>query len=149
MLFRSDFRWGAPWFVIHRADLQRALLEACAAESDITLHTGLAVTGFALSSNGVEVGARNGDDIERIEGDLLIGADGLRSLVRERIGLGMGDAPVWSGRTAWRAVVPAKLAPPEALRLETNLWLGPRTHLVHYPVRMGELVNVVAIAEDG
>ena len=159
MLFRSlvrlplgpiaDFRWGGPWFVIHRADLQRVLVEACATMPGIAIRTGLAVSGFAQSSTGVEVGARAGDQIERISGDFLIGADGLRSLVRAHLGLGAADAPVWSGRTAWRALVPARAAPPHALTLAANLWLGPRAHLVHYPVRSGALVNVVAIAEDG
>ena len=145
----ADFRWGAPYLVIHRADLQRALMEACAAEPAISLRTGVRVTGFAVADNRVEIGAREGETMTRLDGDFLVGADGLRSVVRERLGLGPADAPVWSGRTAWRALVPSAAAPPLALRVETNLWLGPRAHLVHYPVRHGELVNVVAIAEDG
>jgi salicylate hydroxylase len=68
--------------------------------------------------------------------------------VRERIGLGLGDAPVWSGRTAWRATLRAADAPAFARRLETGLWLGPHAHLVHYPLREGTLINVVAITED-
>ena len=144
----ADFRWGAPWLVIHRADLQRTLMEACAGETAISVRTGMSVTGFAVSAKGVEIGARLRDEIVRIDADLLIGADGLKSLVRERLGLGLADAPVWSGRTAWRALVRASDAPAFALRLETNLWLGPKAHLVHYPLRHGDLVNVVAIAED-
>ena len=145
----ADFRWGAPYLVIHRADLQRALMEACAAEPAISLRAGVRVAGFAVAGDRVEIGAREGETMTRFDGDFLVGADGLRSVVRERLGLGPSDAPVWSGRTAWRALVPAAAAPPVALRVETNLWLGPRAHLVHYPVRHGEFVNVVAIAEDG
>ena len=145
----ADFRWGAPYLVIHRADLQRALMEACAAEPAISLRAGVRVTGFAVAGDRVEIGAREGEAMTRFDGDFLVGADGLRSVVRERLGLGPSDAPVWSGRTAWRALVPAAAAPPVARRVETNLWLGPRAHLVHYPVRHGEFVNVVAIAEDG
>ncbi len=144
----SEFRWGAPSLVIHRADLQRVLMETCAGERAISLRTGLRVTGFAVASGGVEIGALQGAEITRIDADFLIGADGLKSLVRERLGLGMADAPVWSGRTAYRALVRAADAPPSALRLETSLWLGAKAHLVHYPLRHGEFVNVVAIAED-
>jgi salicylate hydroxylase len=145
----AEMRWGAPYVVIHRADLQRSLLEACAQDTDIRVETGMPVAGFAVTEAGVEIGVKRGEDHHRFEADFLIGADGLRSIVRERIGLGMGDRPVWSGRTAWRAVLPAASAPSHALRFETSLWLGQRAHLVHYPLRQGEVVNVVAITEDG
>ena len=144
----ADMRWGAPYIVIHRADLQRALVEACAQDTDVRIETGMPVAGFAVTEDRVEIGVKQGSEHRRFEADLLIGADGLRSIVRERIGLGMGDTPVWSGRTAWRAVLPAADAPKNALRFETNLWLGSRAHLVHYPLRQGEVVNIVAITED-
>ena len=145
----ARLRWGAPHLVIHRADLLRALLEQAAAHPDITIETGVEVAGFASSADGVEVGARRGDTHLRFEADLFIGADGLRSVVRDKLGLGQADQPLWSGRTAWRALVPAEAAPEHALRLETNLWLGTKAHLVHYPLRHGSLVNLVAITEDG
>ena len=143
----AELRWGAPYIVIHRADLMRALVEACAAEPAITLMTGATVMGFAVANGGVEIGARRGDETLRIEADALIGADGLRSHLRERIGLGLSDQPAWSGRVAWRALVPTADAPAFARKLETGLWLGARAHLVHYPVRQGDLINVVAITE--
>jgi salicylate hydroxylase len=143
----AEMRWGAPYLVIHRADLQRALFEACAQDTDVRVETGMPVAGFAVTDTGVEIGVKHGGDHCRFDADLLIGADGLRSIVRERLGLGMGDQPVWSGRTAWRAVLPAAKAPGHALRFESHLWLGQRAHLVHYPLRQGELVNVVAITE--
>jgi salicylate hydroxylase len=68
--------------------------------------------------------------------------------VRERLGLGLADQPVYSGRSAWRALIPAHEAPPFSLLLSTSLWLGKNAHLVHYPVQGGESVNVVAIVED-
>ncbi len=144
----AEARWGAPYLVVHRADLQRVLVEACAGERAVSLRAGLNVTGFAVGKTGVEIGARAGGDIVRVDADFLIGADGLKSVVRERIGLGLADKPVWSGRAAWRALVRGADAPPFALAPETNLWLGKQAHLVHYPLRKGELVNVVAIAED-
>ena len=145
----ARLRWGAPHLVIHRADLLRALLEQAAAQSGIAIETGVEVVGFAASAGGVEVGARRGETPVRFEADFLIGADGLRSAVRNKLGLGQADQPLWSGRTAWRALVPAESAPDHALRLETNLWLGAKAHLVHYPLRHGAFVNLVAITEDG
>jgi salicylate hydroxylase len=144
----ADLRWGAPYLVIHRADLQRVLLDRCAAEPSISVLTGVTVAGFAVANGGVEIGARKGNDQIRINCDFLIAADGVRSVLRERIGLGLSDQPVWSGRTAWRALVPAGDAPEFARKLETGLWLGPKAHLVHYPLRGGEIINVVAITED-
>jgi salicylate hydroxylase len=108
----------------------------------------MTVAGFAASSEGVEVAAKRGDSSLRLTGDFLIGADGLHSIVRKHIGLGLSDVPVYSGHTAWRALVDASDAPPEALRLETTLWLGAKAHLVHYPLRDGSIVNVVAVTED-
>lgn len=148
----ADAHWGAPHLVIHRADLQRVLLDACAASPAITVKTGVEALGFATLENAgqarVEVGVLDHGEHARLEADVVIAADGLRSTLRERLALGLSDTPVYSGRTAWRALIPASHAPSRALRLETNLWLGRRAHLVHYPLRAGELVNLVAIIED-
>ncbi|HWG05638.1 MAG TPA: FAD-dependent monooxygenase [Beijerinckiaceae bacterium] len=144
----AEMRWAAPYLLVLRRDLQRALIEQVALNPSITLETGADVVGYAASSDGVEVAVQRGDEKLRLAGDILIGADGLHSLVRDRIGLGLADMPVYSGYIAWRALVEADDAPPEALRLETTLWLGPKAHLVHYPLRGGKVVNVVAITED-
>ncbi len=141
-------RWGAPHLVMHRADLQRVLVERCAQSPGVTLLTDVEVLGFAPIPGGIQIGARQVGQHVRFDGDVLIGADGLRSPLRERLGLGLVDRPIYSGRTAWRAMIPGPLAPSTALRLETNLWLGARAHLVHYPLRAGDLVNLVAIVED-
>ncbi len=135
-------RWGAPSLVAHRADLQAALLDAARETPQIALRLGVDVTGFKREGAGVRV-AFNG---ESIDGDLLIGADGAHSRIRQWLRLG-GPA-IYSGRTAWRALVPAHEAPAFARAPETQLWLGSRAHLVHYPLRGGALVNIVAITED-
>ncbi len=145
----AEARWGAPSAVIHRADLQKTLLERCAINPDIAIETGATVTGFAETATGVEVAIKQEGEARSISADLLIGADGLRSPIRAKLGLGPADQPIWSGRTAWRALVPASEAPKSALKLETSLWLGPKAHLVHYPLRHGALINIVAITEDG
>ncbi|MBN9083871.1 MAG: FAD-dependent monooxygenase [Rhizobiales bacterium] len=144
----AETRWGAPHLVVHRADLQRLLLEEAARSPDITVETNTEILGFTTLTGGIQVGATQAGEQVRYDGHLLIGADGLRSTVRERLGLGLGDQPVYSGRSAWRALLPAQDAPAFALMLASNLWLGPRAHLVHYPLRGGEVVNIVAIVED-
>jgi len=148
----ADARWGSPHLVMHRADLQRVLLEECQRLPAVEVITDAEALGFASVTNGVQggvqVGALIGGVHARLDGDILIAADGLRSTLRERLGFGLADRPVYSGRTAWRAIVNGADAPGTALRLETNLWLGPRAHLVHYPLRQGDLVNIVAIVED-
>jgi salicylate hydroxylase len=133
---------------VHRADLQRALGDAVADVEDIELRSGVAVAGFAADQEQVAVGAKHGLIRLRFNGAGLIGADGLWSDVRERLGLAGDTAPQPARRTAWRAIIPISQVPEELAAPEINLWLGKRAHLVHYPLRGGTCVNVVAIAED-
>jgi salicylate hydroxylase len=140
-------RWGAPYLLAHRADVQRALLETVAEIPTIEVRRGVAVSGFAADEDKVAVGAKHGMTMLRFEGDALIGADGLWSHVRQRLGQST-DAPRPAGRTAWRALIPAAELPPEFAIPEVNLWMGRSSHLVHYPLRGGSCVNVVAIVED-
>lgn len=147
-LENAEARWGAPYLVAHRADLQRALVEQAAKDANIAIRTNMAVAGFAATAEKIVVAAKQGVVGVQVEGDLLIGADGLRSMVRDRLGLGVNDRPHYSDRTAWRTTIDAALVDPEMLRPESQLWLGPKAHLVHYPLRGGEIVNVVAIVED-
>jgi salicylate hydroxylase len=144
----AEKRWGAPYLVAHRADLQQALRDAVAEVPTIELRLGVAVAGFAAEGNRVAVGAKYGITRLRFDGAALIGADGLWSDVRQRLAL-LGDSPPRAaGRTAWRATLPSSGLPDEFAAPEVNLWLGRRAHLVHYPLRGGTCVNVVAIADD-
>jgi salicylate hydroxylase len=144
----AEKRWGAPYLVAHRADLQQALRAAVADEPAIEVRLGVAVAGFAADQDGVAVGAKHGLIRLRFDGAALIGADGLWSEVRQRLQL-PGDLPPQSPRrTAWRALVPTAQLPEEFAAPDVNLWLGKRAHLVHYPLRGGTYVNIVAIAED-
>jgi salicylate hydroxylase len=139
-------RYGAPYWIIHRADLQAVLRDAVLANPDIVLQLGVRVHGFATHQNGITVQIRRGDDMHDERAIALIGADGLWSMTRR--GLGDASQPRFSGRTAWRATVPVS-AMPEAFRgPAVHLWLGRGGHLVHYPVRAGNLVNIVAITGD-
>lgn len=141
----AESRFGAPYLMAHRGDLQRALLEAVALEPGIHLETGAAVTGFESRGGSIIVNIAQGAGRITVQGDCLIGADGLHSTIARALGTG---AARFSGKTAWRGLVDRSRAPATALAEETNLWLGPKAHLVHYPLRGGEILNVVAIIEE-
>ena len=139
---------GAPYFAVHRADLLSALLERARASSLIEIRSDSTLTGFIQDEIGVAVTYRSGGEMRRAAGEALIGADGVRSLVRSRLHGEDGDKPVYTGHTAWRAILPASDLPEPMRRFAANLWLGERAHLVHYPLRGGSIVNVVALVED-
>jgi salicylate hydroxylase len=140
------FRYGAPYWIIHRADLQAVLRDAVLAHHDIVLQLGARVHDIAIHQNGVTAQIRRGDQISDERALALIGADGLWSQTRRL--LGDTSKPRFSGRTAWRATAPASDLPEEFRAPAIHLWLGRGAHLVHYPVKAGTLVNIVAIAGD-
>jgi len=142
-------RWGAPYIVIHRADLQRALAEVAATRPHIELKLGFAVGGVAETPDGIAAGLKRGPLSLRENGDLLVGCDGVRSKVRERLGLGGSEDLVFSGRVAFRATVPASALPERYAEPLVHLRLGARAHLVHYPLRGGSQINFVATIESG
>ena len=142
----AEQRYGAPYWVIHRGDLQAVLLDAVRANTSITLRLGMRVEDFALHANGVTISALASYQAAEDRGAALIAADGLWSSLRPR--LGHRDKPHFAGHTAWRALVPADAVGPELRAPAVNLWFGRDAHLVHYPVRGGGLINVVAIARD-
>ncbi|MGD1037784.1 MAG: FAD-dependent monooxygenase [Roseiarcus sp.] len=144
----AERRWGAPYLVVHRADLQRALAEAATRLPNVALHLGTEVAGIGDDDAGVSIGLKRGPATMREAGDVLVGADGLRSLVRERIGLGAAEAPVFSGRVAFRAVVESKRVAVRWSASEVTLHLGDKAHLVHYPLRRASFVNLVAAIES-
>jgi salicylate hydroxylase len=132
--------YGQPYGVIYRADLHQVFLDACRALPAIALHVKSKVTGFTQLGQGVEVQLADG---RRLQGAALIGADGLWSRVREQI---VGDGkPRVSGHIAYRAVLPMSEVPPHLYSPDVTLWGGEKTHLVHYPLRRGELFNLVAV----
>jgi salicylate hydroxylase len=139
-------RYGAPYWVIHRADLQTVLLDAIRAQPEIAVHLGTRVEDFAIHQNGVTISTMSPGRTGEERGMALIGADGLWSSLRAR--LGEHAAPRFARHTAWRALAPAEALAPDLRRPAVNLWLGRHAHLVHYPVRSGTLVNIVAIIRD-
>jgi salicylate hydroxylase len=144
----AEARWGAPYLAVHRADLLSALVDRARQEPLIEIGNDSTLTGFIQDEQGVAVTYRFDGEFRRASGAALIGADGLRSMVRGRLFGGPGDKPIYTGHTAWRAIIPAQSLPDFARRSAANLWFGERAHLVHYPLRGGTIVNVVALVED-
>lgn len=140
----AEERYGAPYLTFHRAELHAALLAACRATSAIELHDGFEVTEVESLTDGVT--ATNVDG-EPVEGSCLIAADGIWSRLRDRIAPHAGLRS--SGATAWRALLPRDQVPAPFDAPMVGLWLGPRAHLVHYPVRGGKDLNIVAVVEGG
>jgi salicylate hydroxylase len=141
----GDFpaRYGLPYRVIHRADLQSILATAARAHADIELRLGAFVAGFEQYKDGVaiEANARR----QTIRAAALIAADGVWSSLRSKIA---PRAARPTGRTAWRAVMPSDRAPAGLASDRTGLWLGVDAHLVHYPVAKGAEINLVAIVDE-
>jgi 2-polyprenyl-6-methoxyphenol hydroxylase-like FAD-dependent oxidoreductase len=132
--------WGMPYAVTHRADLHNTLLQACMAQKKVVLRNNAKVTAWQDTGDGVTVTLADG---ETIAGDSMVACDGLWSQVRADI---VNDGkPRVSGHIAYRAVLPAADVPQGQFENNVVLWAGPKTHLVHYPLRRGELFNLVAV----
>jgi salicylate hydroxylase len=133
-------RFGQPYAVTHRADIHGTFLRACQSSNLISLETSRRVDGYEDHGDRVTLTMEND---ERVEGRALIACDGMWSKIRERI---VGDGkPRVSGHIAYRAVLKREQVPDDLWRPDVVLWAGPRTHFVHYPLRRGELFNLVAV----
>jgi 3-hydroxybenzoate 6-monooxygenase len=132
--------YGYPYGVIYRPDIHQVFLDACAALPHVVLRTSSKVESFAQDAGGVQVRIAGG---EVLQGDALIAADGLWSRIREAV---VGDGkPRVSGHIAYRAVLKREDVPDHLWSDDVLLWGGEKTHLVHYPLRRGELFNLVAV----
>ena len=143
--FGAEFRrrFGNPYVVVHRADLHRSLLDACVSSGLIDIRTGVKVESFEQDAGTVRAVTADG---QRFEGDALIGADGLHSAVRAQI---VRDGlPRVSGHTTYRSVVDVGAMPEEFRWNSMTVWVGPKTHIVHYPLKDAKVFNLVATAHD-
>ena len=133
-------RYGSPYATIHRGDLHALLLAAVRQHSGVRLHLDRTLSRFVQSEEGVTLHMTDGLEVQ---GDVLVGADGLWSQVRQQL---LHDgAPRATGHLAYRALVPQSSLPESLRSRQVTAWLGPRLHVVQYPVRGGEWLNVVAI----
>jgi 2-polyprenyl-6-methoxyphenol hydroxylase-like FAD-dependent oxidoreductase len=137
-------RYRAPYLTLHRADLHAGLRTVAESLVPVTLRPGFEVA--AVDTQGGDVLVR-GTDGDQVNGAALVGADGLWSTLRSLI------APAaslrFTGATAWRTLLSRENLPFPFNSSEVGLWLGPRAHLVHYPVRGDSDLNVVAVTEGG
>ncbi len=135
---RGDLRekFGAPNLTVHRADLLSILANALKA-TDIRLGKRC----VAVEARKDSAVARFADDSE-IEADIIVGADGIHSAVRRS--LFGADVPRFTGCICWRGMAPAEAVPHDINTTDGTMWMGPHGHVVHYPVRRGELINIVA-----
>ncbi len=138
---RAQNRYGAPYVTLHRADLQGLLHESAQAHG-VDIRLGQTLQSWQALADGLEVGSVAGDSTKA---DALIGADGVWSAVRQQW---RGDGPAkFTGHVAYRALLPQADLPLHLRSQEVTVWMGPRLHVVHYPVRGGEALNLVAIVQ--
>lgn len=138
---RAQNRYGAPYVTLHRADLQGLLHESAQAHG-VDIRLGQTLQSWQALADGLEVGSVAGDNTKA---DALIGADGVWSAVRQQW---RGDGPAqFTGHVAYRALLPQADLPLHLRSQEVTVWMGPRLHVVHYPVRGGEALNLVAIVQ--
>lgn len=136
--FRNKFHH--PYALIHRADLHRVLLDACRKSNRIRLDASQKVVKVDETDGGVAITTESGKDYR---GAALIGADGLWSTIRQMI---VGDGkPKPAGHITYRAVLPTAAVPEQYRWQDMAFWAGEKVHLVLYPLRTGELFNLVAV----
>lgn len=135
---------GAPYFQIHRSDLHRALQDAVLALDAQAITLNARATAITEDASGVAVQFDGGLAPARAE--LLVGADGIKSVVRRHI-VG-ADAPHFTGQVAWRCAVPIeRIAPELRTDIVSTIWCGPKNHAVMYYLRNGALLNFVGCVE--
>ncbi|MET4576104.1 FAD-dependent monooxygenase [Ottowia thiooxydans] len=135
-------RYSAPYATIHRADIHGLLLAAVQQQTPSQLHLDQGVLEFNDDGNQVSVSTERG---LTVEGNALVGADGLWSRVRQQL---LGDSPPRvTGHLAYRSMLRQSALPERLRSTRVTAWLGPRLHVVQYPVRGGEWMNVVAIVQ--
>ena len=130
-------RFGNPYAVIHRADVHLSLLEGALETGRVEFVTSTRATRIDPDGQGVTVTDQNG---VQHRGLALIGADGVKSVVREQF---VGDPARVTGHVVYRAVVDKEDFPQDLQWNAASIWVGPNCHLVHYPLRGGEQYNVV------
>ncbi len=139
----ASFRAGAPYWVIHRADLQAALHAAVDDHPDIDLRLGCQFEDVTAHAKGLTVVQRHGNVRQPELAVALIGADGVWSAVRHHL---FPDVqPQFSGLIAWRGTLDATSLPREYTSARVQLWMGSNAHLVAYPISGGRRINVVAV----
>lgn len=135
-------RYGFPHVLLHRGDLHAMLVDSVRRLKPDTIHLTSRCIDVVQSDEHAEVRFENG---EAVRAAYVIGADGIHSKIRERL---FGPSrPEFTGCVAWRAVVPMRQLPAEVATMVSTNWLGRRGHVLHYPIRGGELMNFLSMVE--
>jgi salicylate hydroxylase len=139
----ATFRAGAPYWAVHRADLQRALQVQVDDNPDIELRLGCQFEDVVRHAKGLTVVQRSGMTRQQDLALALIGADGIWSTVRQH--LFPEVQPQFSGLIAWRGTLDTTQLPREYTSRRIQVWMGPNAHLVAYPISGARQINVVAV----
>ena len=132
-------RYGYPYFTVYRPDLLNVLVRAVGRER---IHLGAKCIGFAQTAESVEL---HFEHHPGVTGDVLIGADGVHSVIRQAL-FGR-DRPEFTGIVVWRGIVAMEKLPKHMARMVGTNWVGPGAHVVHYPLRAGKAMNFVGALE--
>jgi salicylate hydroxylase len=136
-------RFGNPYAVVHRADLHEALLDGCRESGLVDLRVSSRVDRYEQDANRVIAVLATGN---KVSGAALVGADGLWSSVRRQL---VDDgAPIVSGHTTFRSVIPTERMPEDLRWNAATLWAGPKVHLVHYPLKGWKVFNLVVTCHN-
>jgi len=136
-------RAGAPYWVVHRADLQAALQAEVNDNPDIELRLGCQFEDVVPHAKGLTVVQRSGMTRQQDLALALVGADGIWSTVRHH--LFPQVQPQFSGMIAWRGMLETAQLPREYTSRRVQLWMGPNAHLVAYPIAGARRINIVAV----
>ena len=136
---KKDF--NSPNYDIHRADLQRVLLNKIKVKN-IDIHTNMKVTNVGNNKNSAFIEV----DGKKIQADLVIGADGIHSKVSDSL-FGKKEI-IYTGNVAWRMLIPVEELPENLILPDTTVWLGPNKHFVTYHVNGGKSLNCVCLVEQ-
>jgi salicylate hydroxylase len=135
-------RYGTPHVMVHRGDLHGLLADAVRRLKPSAITLGHRCATVEIGDDSATVSFENGD---RLDAGYVIGADGIHS--RVRAALFGADKPEFTGAVAWRGLAPMDKLPLHLRQLQGITWLGPHGHVLHYPVRRGELMNFVSFVE--
>lgn len=131
-------RYKYPMFMLHRGDLHAMLVDAVGALKPDAIRLSRRCSGFEQARSQVKLKFEDGGEAS---GDVLIGADGLHSVIRKQL---FGPAAArFTGQMAWRGLVPIERLPADQRRLVGTNWVGPKAHVTSYPVHSGKLFNFV------
>jgi salicylate hydroxylase len=135
-------RYGTPHVMLHRGDLHGLLVDAVAALKPGAFHLDMRAISVAQTSSQAEVTFESG---AKASAPFVIGADGIHSKIRAE--LFGASKPEFTGVVAWRGLIPMNELPPHLREMQGVSWLGPKGHVLHYPVRRGEIMNFISFVE--